>query len=149
MADSIISLRIRIILVCFLIASTNNSFIFIQILVLPLVNPLLGEKGVLCVALIASIAYVSLSLKDTISASVSKSIIGFRCLMHYSSPEGPMVIYQMVIYIGWIVGSSILRSLSVISHPQFGPRIKVLKSRKHWPLLGGTNAMGFCIQPDS
>lgn len=113
MADSIISLRIRIILVFFLIASTKNSFFFflIQILVLPLVNPLLGEKGVLCVALIASIAYVSLR----VSASVSKCIIGFGCLMHYSSPEGPMVIYQMVIYIRWIVGSSILRSLSFLS----------------------------------
>lgn len=30
---------------------------------LPLVNPLLGEKVVLCVALFASVAYVSLRLK--------------------------------------------------------------------------------------
>ena len=33
--------------------------IFPQMLVLPLINPLVGEKVILCMALLASVAYVS------------------------------------------------------------------------------------------
>ncbi|CAK8579212.1 unnamed protein product [Lathyrus sativus] len=35
--------------------------IFSQIVLLPILNPLVGEKVILCLALLASIAYVSLS----------------------------------------------------------------------------------------
>ncbi|RWW47637.1 hypothetical protein BHE74_00046353 [Ensete ventricosum] len=42
-----------------------------QILVLPLINPLVGEKGVLLIALGASIAYVSLNLLGTLGICFS------------------------------------------------------------------------------